>query len=460
MPGSVHVSPDGVVSGWAFRCIRPQRSVELDILLDGRRVARLRTSESAPAALACDPRAERAGFTYRLDGELHDGRVHQLNVRLAWAGELYGSPTVWEPRRRDAPARSFVLEREPSVAGRRDDGSLMHQHGWIRFDRSSFRKIYAGGSKQLVQNQEHIGGLPGHRLYRPWPAYLAAFRDHHVDASFGGVYRPQGALWQGSTYLSNSLAQKITRHRVRQGEVVPAPAERCFLLSNSVKDTYFHWHLDCLAGLVMARDRLGGSFRTLAPAMLKPWQTASLALLGEAVEPMARVCRPIETIVASHLDGRGISPDRWVVRLFERLRRAHAASGGQLSPGLGPRLFISRRDAGHRVLENEAELWAALQPLGFHRFIPGEASYAEQIEAFARAEVVVASHGSALTNIGFCQPRARVIEILPSDYLNGCFRYLSIALGLRHAWYSTDLVAPFRVDVGDFMHWCGRHRLL
>ena len=228
-----------------------------------------------------------------------------------------------------------------------------------------------------------------------------------------------------------------------------------------MKDTYFHWHLDGLAGLVMARELIGSGFKTLAPPSLNPWQTASLQLLGEEVEPVAGTCRPTETLVACHLDGRGIYPDRWVVKLFQRLRRARQLSRpGRRSQGLGRRVFISRRDAGHRVLQNETELWTALQSRGFTLFTPGEASYAEQIAVFADAEIVVASHGSALTNMGYCRARTRIVEILPSDYVNGCFRYLAVALRLRHAWYATDLVQPFRVDVADFMRWCDEHRLL
>ena len=460
MPGSVHVSPAGQVSGWAFRRGREGRSAEVELLLDGRRLVRLATLKPSAAAQAHTAAATNAGFAYQIPHELRDGRVHELRARQVWGEELAGSPAVWEPRRDSAPARSFVLEREPSAVRQRGGAIPLVQDGLLRFDARSFQTEYAGRGGQLIQNRDDIGGLPGHRRYRPPPAYLASFRKHCIDAAFGGVYRPQGGLWQGASYLANSHAQRLTRQQMRAGGVGDAPAERCFLLCNSVKDTYFHWHLDGLAGLVMARERLGGGFKTLAPPTLNAWQTASLKLLGEAVEAVAGPCRPEETIVASHLDGRGISPDRWVVKLFQRLKRAHLASTpSRRSPGVGPRVFISRRDAAHRVLENEAELWEALQTRGFTRFTPGEASYAEQIDAFANAQVVVASHGSALTNIGYCRVRTTIVEILPDDYLNGCFRYLAIAFGLRHAWYATELVAPFRVDVGAFMSWCAGHDL-
>lgn len=435
--------------------------MQVDLLLDGRRLVRLTTSEPSSAAQARDPRAATAGFSHRLPVELSmDGKVHELRARLVRGRELAGSPTVWEPRRPSAPARAFVLERDGSAPARSGHAVPLLQNGWLRFDREGLRTAFVGRDDRLLQNREDVGGRPWHRRYRPWPAYIAGFRDHYVDPSFGGLYRPQGALWQGASYLSNSVAQGIARQQMREGRLASAPAERCLLLCNSVKDTFFHWHLDGLAGLLMARERLGQGFRVLGPASLNAWQRASLELLGEAVEPLTGVCRPHETLVASHLDGRGIYPDRWVVKLFQRLKRSHDRSArGRMARGVGRRVFVSRKDAGHRVLQNEAELWDALRPRGFVRFTPGEASYAEQIDAFAQADVVVASHGSALTNIGYCRRHATVVEIMPAAEVNGCFRYLSIALGLRHAWYSTELARPFRVDVADFMGWCAEHDL-
>ena len=243
------------------------------------------------------------------------------------------------------------------------------------------------------------------------------------------------------------------------GALAPAPAKRCRLFCNSVRDPYFHWHLDCLAGLVAARDRLGPGATAIGPP-LNSWQRASLELLGEEVVELEAPCRPEEVYLASHIDGRGIYPDRSVLRLFARLKaRLSARRRTPARRRSATRVFISRRDAGHRVLANEDELWDALRRKGFVRFTPGEASYAEQIEVFSRAGVVVASHGSALTNIGFCRPNASVVEVLPSDYVNGCFRYLAVAAKLRHAWYSTDKVDPFAVDVAAFMAWCAAERL-
>ena len=49
---------------------------------------------------------------------------------------------------------------------------------------------------------------------------------------------------------------------------------------------------------------------------------------------------------------------------------------------------------------------------------PGRLTVREQIDTFAAAQVVVAPHGAALTNLAFASPGVRVLELFAPDYLN------------------------------------------
>lgn len=55
-----------------------------------------------------------------------------------------------------------------------------------------------------------------------------------------------------------------------------------------------------------------------------------------------------------------------------------------------------------------------------------------QAEAFFGADWVVAAHGAALTNLAFCRPGTRVIELFSSEYVNPCYRDLCTAARLLH----------------------------
>jgi tetratricopeptide (TPR) repeat protein len=56
----------------------------------------------------------------------------------------------------------------------------------------------------------------------------------------------------------------------------------------------------------------------------------------------------------------------------------------------------------------------------------------EQIALFASAKVIVAPHGSGLTNIMFCKPGTKVIELMSPNYIRHYYWAISQQLNLEH----------------------------
>lgn len=102
--------------------------------------------------------------------------------------------------------------------------------------------------------------------------------------------------------------------------------------------------------------------------------------------------------------------------------------------GLPERLYVTRgQTKGTRRMDHEDEVFARLARQGFVRFDPGTASIQDQIDHFAAARVIVAPHGAALTNLTFCRPGVRVLEMFAPGYLNAS--YWSIASNVEEARY-------------------------
>ncbi|MBF0743781.1 glycosyltransferase family 61 protein, partial [Shigella flexneri] len=93
-------------------------------------------------------------------------------------------------------------------------------------------------------------------------------------------------------------------------------------------------------------------------------------------------------------------------KILERL----AAQGGDLRR-TGRRILLSRRGFTQRRLVNEAEIADALQPHGFEVIQPENYTFAEQVEIYHAADIVVGSASSALINCLFCRPGAKVIAL-------------------------------------------------
>ena len=75
----------------------------------------------------------------------------------------------------------------------------------------------------------------------------------------------------------------------------------------------------------------------------------------------------------------------WTPEVIHFLRSALGASSKRRDDKPPRRLFITRRHTKWRRLNNEDEVFAAVQPLGFERIDPGELSLDEQINLASEA---------------------------------------------------------------------------
>jgi len=116
------------------------------------------------------------------------------------------------------------------------------------------------------------------------------------------------------------------------------------------------------------------------------------------------------------------------------------------------RLFIGRKGAKLRRLKNEDEILAMLAKEGFEPFMPDANDQRSQIEAFRAADIVVAVHGAALTNLVFCRPGTRVVEIFPSNFIKSPYLWLAAKLGLEYQGFfagNGDYWQAFEADAQD-----------
>jgi tetratricopeptide (TPR) repeat protein len=98
----------------------------------------------------------------------------------------------------------------------------------------------------------------------------------------------------------------------------------------------------------------------------------------------------------------------------------------------GDRLYISRSQTANRRVLNEAEIVDLLQKFGFQSVTLEALSVSEQAALFARAKVVVAPHGSGLTNLVFCAPDTIAIELFSPHYVYPCYWFVSNLVHLNY----------------------------
>ena len=160
----------------------------------------------------------------------------------------------------------------------------------------------------------------------------------------------------------------------------------------------------------------------LGPAWPDPWPSyveESLDLLGLAHLPRLRKPVQPQLLYSAFRSASGCWPSCYQ---WSWLR-------GRLSTPInrtGRRLYVGRGSSSRRRLLNEPDLMVTLASLGFQCLQdPAAISFAEQRCLFAEADVIVAPHGAALTNLTFCRPGTKVLEFHNPTYLSPLYAVLA-----------------------------------
>ncbi|MFC1719824.1 DUF563 domain-containing protein [Pseudomonadota bacterium] len=88
------------------------------------------------------------------------------------------------------------------------------------------------------------------------------------------------------------------------------------------------------------------------------------------------------------------------------------------------RLWISRVDTPHRQMRVKASFYARIRERGIRPVVASRLSIKDQIDLFARAELVCGVHGAGFTNVIFSPKRSSLLELFDPYWLNGAFRIL------------------------------------
>ncbi len=148
---------------------------------------------------------------------------------------------------------------------------------------------------------------------------------------------------------------------------------------------------------------------------------------------------PVE-LVAGHALPRqtqgALSPTALRMLRERVLRRLPPRSPDAIAKRAGRgRWFLGRRNLRWRRLLNEAEVAAALEPIGFETAYAEDLTLAQQIALFQDADAIVAPNGSSLLNLIFAPTEIPTIVLSQSRTFNwGGFQGPMEALGYRPLW--------------------------
>ncbi|NJN87979.1 MAG: DUF563 domain-containing protein [Leptolyngbyaceae cyanobacterium SL_7_1] len=218
------------------------------------------------------------------------------------------------------------------------------------------------------------------------------------------------------------VAKKIPPPQVVEGSVVVLAG-----LSNHV---YFHWMGDVLPRieLLQLAGIEWGNVDGIVVSHRRSFQMETLAILGVPQEKILQTDEHLHLqatqLIVPSFSGSAAWMSREACEFLRKtfLNQIPLAERGVAQPA--ERIYISRQSANRCVI-NELEVTRLLKPLGFQTIVLETLSVVEQVALFANARVIVAPHGSGLTNLVFCHPDATVIELFSPHYVYPCYWYLA-----------------------------------
>lgn len=269
----------------------------------------------------------------------------------------------------------------------------------------------------------------------------------HSRKAFVAVM-PKGRAWAdvvttAAITSDNKLVSEISMgcaQLVITSDKLP-PAEHingnvAFLSARWGGAAYFHWMFDVItrfdllqrAGLMETIDKF------VVNACDAVYQTETLNILGiepeKIIESRCNLHVTADKLIVPSIfyDGCG-AVSKWKC---EYLKQAFLQENLLLNTNYSERIYISRQQAKYRRIVNEEAVISFLEKFGFRTVKLETMSVAQQAACLAAAKVVVAPHGAGLTNLVFCSPGTKVIEIFSPAYVPYCYWMISNLCGLEH----------------------------
>ncbi|MEM7593606.1 MAG: tetratricopeptide repeat protein [Cyanobacteria bacterium P01_A01_bin.83] len=238
-------------------------------------------------------------------------------------------------------------------------------------------------------------------------------------------------------FLPGCPYQEKAEHAIYTQDIAPVTKieGKVALLSGLAGHVYYHWMFDILPRLELLRlseIELKDIDWFVVNSLSKPFQKETLSLLGIPPEKIIESDRQThlqatELIVPSfpgYLDW--VSPGT-----IKFLRQSFMSQVSMANTG-GQKIYISRARAKNRHLVNESEVSELLTEQGFKTVFLEELSVLEQVAIFINAKIIVTPHGSGLTNLVFCAPNTKIVELFSPNYLRTDYWMISQQLQLQH----------------------------
>jgi len=332
---------------------------------------------------------------------------------------------------------------------------IMHSTGKVYFDLGRYPMIQEHEPSQPVSSGYFLDSfmlsIPNATVLFDTHEFYAYINNHFIDETKIRLMEPELLCDLNNKTIPENIVQI-------KGTVI--------LLTNSFSWCYFHWINDIISKLALL-DLYEIEYDYICIPQYKPYMREMLELWGiqahKIIPAQLGMCFQAEKVIIQ-TSTTDLNNEIRTCSNYMQSITTHYLRKKLIPPALKKstqqfcsKVFISRKDAqGRRPISNEDEIFQLLEQYGFQRYSLAELSLADQIALFHNATDIVSFHGAGLTNIMFCQPHTRIIEIFHNHYALE-YWFLSKILNLDYTYidgmngqklmHGSDIDTPFPIDL-------------
>lgn len=300
-----------------------------------------------------------------------------------------------------------------------------------------------------------LEGYLGNTFETP-AAFIAMIPNGRVCGSKGAIIAPDDKLLADVSIDFGLTPDHAEQHYILKKIKLPKLVntnETIAVLSAAGGTNYFHWMFDVLPRihLLQSQKIINEVGKFLVNEILFDFQKETLNIIGIPQEKIITTNENFHIkanqLIVPSLPGITGSMPQWACNF---IRQEFLLKQTSNFKSRGRRIYISRAKAKHRRVINESELIEFLAKFDFQVCTMENLSVIEQAAIFSRAEVIISPHGAALTNLVFCTPKTKVIELFSPNYINSCYRALSNQVNIDY-WYLLGEGKPPSQSMNDHL---------
>jgi tetratricopeptide (TPR) repeat protein len=284
---------------------------------------------------------------------------------------------------------------------------------------------------------------------RPWKDKI-----FYIKKAFVAVL-PNGRAWAdiattAAITSDNKLVTDISMgcpELVITSDKLPPPehieGNVAFLSASWGGAAYFHWMFDVITRFELLQR--SGSIETIDKFVVNScsssYEKETLNTLGipqdKLLESYDLPHFTADKLIVTSVSKVAAGTSKWKCEYLKKMFLNEEKKS--LPTDYSERIYISREQASYRRIVNEKDVISCLEKFGFRTVKLETMSVAEQALCLAAAKVVIAPHGAGLTNLVFCSPGTKVIEIFSPIYVPVCFWAISNLCNLEHYYLIAEL---------------------